>query len=47
MQDVYFFRTWSFKGKNYLAIKTKTASEYKFCFDSVDFWFKAIENYSQ
>ena len=47
MSDVYNFRTWNFKGNVYFAIKMKTSSEYKFCFGNVDFWLKALENYTK
>lgn len=47
MSDVYNFRTWTFKGNIYFAIKMKTSSEYMFSFGNVDLWLKSIENYSK
>ncbi len=47
MNDVYNFRTWTFKGNIYFAISMKTHSEYMFSFGEVDFWLKSLENYAQ
>lgn len=46
MSDVASMRTWTFKGKIYIAIETKTYNEYKFCFGDVDLWLKSLENYA-